>query len=108
MSQLILDLYPVSPGFKREGTSELSAKQSSCNSRKLQALVLHQLERSDLTADECAFRLGEDKLSIRPRFSELQAMDLIVETDLRRKNESGKSAIVWKIKRAAVNIVVTE
>lgn len=51
-----------------------------------------------MTTDECADRLGIDKLSIRPRFSELAALSKIADTGERHVNpSSGKRAIVWCI-----------
>jgi hypothetical protein len=49
-----------------------------------------------MTADECAAQLEVDKLSIRPRFSELATMGRITDSGERHKNASGKRAIVWK------------
>ena len=50
-----------------------------------------------MTADEAALFLSIDKLSIRPRFSELNRTGEIVDTGERRANDSGKKAIVWSI-----------
>ncbi|MCH8882314.1 MAG: alpha-hydroxy-acid oxidizing protein [SAR324 cluster bacterium] len=41
-------------------------------------------------------RLAFDKLAIRPRISELSRLGKITDTGRRRRNTSGKSAIVWK------------
>jgi len=59
------------------------------------------IERSanGLTTDECAERLGETVLSIRPRFTELAAKGEIEDSGIRRKNASGRSATVWRIAR---------
>lgn len=86
--------YPNRAGFKRSGTSEIGAK--SVDSKSLQARVLSVLRNTDATSDECASRLGESILSIRPRLSELLSLGKIVETDMRRPNKSGKLASVWR------------
>lgn len=48
-----------------------------------------------MTADECAAALREDKLSIRPRVSELVHDGFLKDSGTRRKNKSGKSAAVF-------------
>ena len=89
--------YPNSPGFKRRDTATLSAKQSAPKAPRLRQAVHDMLMlRGPLTADECAAYLDCDRLSIRPRFSELAALNKIADTGDRRANDSGKSAIVWR------------
>lgn len=95
-----LDLftYPTSPGFKARETSRAAAEANAPRAPRLRQLCLDALRLTDgLTADECAERLRVDKLSIRPRFSELAAVGKITDTGTRRQNGSGKSAIVWRI-----------
>ncbi len=59
---------------------------------------LHASNGPGITPDECASYLGLDKLSVRPRFTELQRAGLIHDTGARRKNPtSGKSAKVWTL-----------
>jgi len=48
-----------------------------------------------LTADECAAALREDKLSIRPRVSELVKDGFLKDSGIRRLNKSGKRAAVF-------------
>ncbi len=50
------------------------------------------------TADEVAYALKYSILTVRPRVSELYKLGLIVDSGLRRKNASGKNAIVWIVK----------
>lgn len=50
------------------------------------------------TADECALNLNESVLSIRPRFTEMRRLNWIEDTGERRKNDSGRNAIVWRVK----------
>lgn len=51
-----------------------------------------------LTADECASLLDVDRLTVRPRTSELRAESSIIDSGERRPNDSGKMAIVWKVR----------
>jgi predicted ArsR family transcriptional regulator len=44
-----------------------------------------------------ATRLGEDRLAIRPRVSELAELGEIERTDMTRRNASGRAARVWRI-----------
>lgn len=48
-----------------------------------------------LTADEAANRTNHTVLQIRPRCSELNQSELIIDSGKRRKNLSGRNAIVW-------------
>lgn len=51
-----------------------------------------------VTADECADALRLDRLTVRPRFTELKKDGLIEDTGTRRKNRhSGKSAAVMNV-----------
>lgn len=49
-----------------------------------------------LTADEVAHRLAEDPLSVRPQFTLLTQEGRIAETGERRRNKSGRMAMVWR------------
>jgi predicted transcriptional regulator len=48
-----------------------------------------------LTAHEIAQALDVDRASIQLRLSELRRKGLVVDSGQRRRNESGKRAIVW-------------
>jgi predicted HTH transcriptional regulator len=91
--------YPYMPGSKeRGGTSEAAAQAIAPAASYLRGRVLACLsERGPATADECAARLDLDILSIRPRFSELAHLGLIVKTGERRPNRSGALANVWRV-----------
>ena len=94
-----LDRYPHAPGWKARDTAEAAAHDAAPKAPHLRQLCLDSLKSSPgLTADECAARLGIDKLSIRPRFSELSATGQIVDTGERRRNASGKNAVVWSLR----------
>lgn len=88
--------YPVSPGFKRAGTSQAAAEAVKPRAKSLRDQVLALLKIQPLTADQCADWLGVDRLAIRPRLSELVKMNLIEDTGETRPNTSGINATVWK------------
>ncbi|MFQ3665562.1 MAG: hypothetical protein SNJ79_05940 [Sphingomonadaceae bacterium] len=90
--------YPGAPGFRRRETSSLAAGEVRTRAGRLRDEVLALLRREGpMTADEAAVRLGESVLSVRPRFSELALERHILETPERRRNASGRFAIVWKV-----------
>jgi predicted ArsR family transcriptional regulator len=102
MTQLDLDWtqprYPIEPGYKARSTSLSAARSLNDKAPRLRQLCVDQLLLyGPLTADECARNMGVDKLSIRPRFSELAAAGKILDSGDRRANGSGKRAIVWRL-----------
>lgn len=65
--------------------------------RRLQILCgLAQLNKA-VTGSEIAENLGLSILSVRPRLTELQELNCIFDTEVRRKNEFGNTEIVWQI-----------
>ena len=90
--------YPKSPGWKREGTSKQAAEKITSEAETLRELVLKVLAIGDYTADEISERLKRSVLSVRPRVSELLALNKIEDSGQRRKNESKHSAVVWRKK----------
>lgn len=89
--------YPLFPGAKRGGTSLAAAVSMAPLAHTLRGVALaHLRQRGPMTADEVAQVMGESVLAIRPRITELSKLDFIVETGQRRKNRSGKMAIVWR------------
>ena len=90
--------YPLFPGAKRGGTSLDAAVSMSPMAATLRMMALKKLrELGPLTADEVAHALGESVLAIRPRVTELGQLGWITETTLRRRNRSGRWAIVWRV-----------
>lgn len=88
--------YPETPGYKKTGTSEDAADSMRKKTPNLQQKVLVVLSHQDLTADECAYLLRANILSIRPRLTELLRLGKIADTGLTRANDSGKQATVWR------------
>ena len=77
--------YPQTAGWTDPHTSQDAA--DSIDAGTLRAIGIDALEHfGPMTSDECAGRLGRNILSIRPRFTELKAMNppLIFETGERR------------------------
>src|SRR4051812_18038145 len=93
--------YPYAPGVKTERpeTSRQSATRIASRAATLREKAFIVLKGQDLTADEVADALGEDRLAIRPRISELSAQNRIEDSGQRRENISGHNAVVWTIAR---------
>jgi len=89
--------YPHAPGAKARETSFEAARAIKPAADRLRRLTLEALRQRPMTADEVAAWLGLDKLSIRPRVSELAKQGKVIETGLRRANGSGRSACVWRV-----------
>lgn len=95
------DPYPASPGYKDRDTSRLAARVAAGRVELLRDQCLLALRKAGqdgiggLTADEAALQIGENVLSIRPRFSELVRLGKIKDSGQRRRNESGATAKVW-------------
>lgn len=96
MTDFDLFNYPTVAGFKRAGTSSEAAR--TIDAKTLRGKVVQELAKSPGTADEIADRLRVDKLSIRPRCSELAALGKVEDSGLRRANTSGKKAVVWQLR----------
>ena len=93
-----LAVYPESPRYKAPGASQQAARRIVPLVTGLRAKVLRSLrEDGPGTPDEIAERLGFSILSVRPRFSELNRLGLIEQSNERRTNDSGHRADVWRI-----------
>lgn len=94
----LFDPYPASPGYRLTDTSFKAAKDISSSKRaaRLRNRCLEIFKFGEFTADELARQINESVLSVRPRVTELSKLGEIVDTGIRRRNESGKFAIVWK------------
>ena len=92
--------YPVIPAAQDTDTSQAAAYSMISSAPTLRAKCLEALETADFTADEIAARVNVSILAIRPRLTELKVMKVVVDSGKRRRNVSGKSAIVWTLKTA--------
>jgi hypothetical protein len=92
--------YPEGPGFQHRDTSEDAATEIEERAVTLRAEALMLLRRASaegLTADEVATQADVTVLAMRPRITELSRLGLVVDSGKRRKNVSGKRAIVWRV-----------
>jgi hypothetical protein len=92
--------YPLSPGAKTGGTSREAAhiiSASSANVREQVWKTVAAAEPLGLTADQCAAKIDRKPGYIRPRLSELKKLGRVIKTEMRRPNESGLPASVWRI-----------
>lgn len=85
--------YPNAAGYQPADTSREAAKQLDAKdrTRTLNNRVLELMEQlpEGLTADAAAHHLNEDVLSIRPRFTQLKQIGLLVYRGERRKSRMG-------------------
>lgn len=95
------DKYPYKAGHRKVKTSIKSANDINKKLKRLQKVVLLELEKvypEGLTGSEIANRTGYSILSIRPRTTELKLQGLIIDTEKTRKNEGGKSEIIYQLR----------
>ena len=99
-------VYPYSAGFK--GTAETgrqAAEAIAPQLGRLQRLVERAIKARGsygLTPEEACEVLGIERVSLQPRFSELKAKGLVVDSGQRRLNPSSrKRAVVWVAKEYA-------
>lgn len=99
MTATARSLYPNAPGFYPSApeTSRQSAKAAAPRDKPLRQLCEEILSIKPMTADECAEKLGVDRLSIRPRISQLFKLGKIEDSGLRRQTISGSDAVVWQL-----------
>lgn len=92
--------YPNEPGHRGVDTSVAAANALKPRLSRLQLMAqraICEAGAAGLTADELAVGLDMDRYSIQPRTSELKRKGVIRDSGKRRKNASGKTAIVWII-----------
>lgn len=92
----LLDWYPKGPGHALRDTSIEAAAAVASRADTLRAEVLARLKVEPLSVHQCAAAMGEAVPAVQPRFSELVALGLVVDSGTRTKNLSGRSAIVWR------------
>ena len=91
--------YPAQPGARDRDTSIKAAEAIASKAPTLRAATLAAFQHSNgLTADEAADVIGASILSVRPRVTELARLGELEDSGERRRNHSGKAAIVWRIK----------
>ncbi|WP_230281663.1 helix-turn-helix domain-containing protein [Croceicoccus sp. Ery15] len=93
-----MSAYPNAPGHRNVETSVAAANALAPKLGRLQQMAHEAIREAGArgrTADELAERLGMDRYSIQPRTSELRRKGLICDSGERRRNATGKMAIVW-------------
>ena len=64
----------------------------------MESLVVKVLfDFGPMTSEEVSDKLGMRLVSVSPRFRPLANKRVIIDTGEKRKNKSGRSAIVWKL-----------
>ena len=103
MNQDLFNWYPypeeagtkTEEGPSREAAQDLNKKNKP---QRLRSKVIATLELfGSMTADECADKMRESILSIRPRFSELSRLGKIYKTGELRPSSTGKNQNVWRV-----------
>ena len=91
--------YPDVPGAYPVDTSRAAAEAIAPMANFLRSVVLRVLYRhpGGLTVDELCAKAGYPRYSLQPRFTELKYLRMIRDTGLRRRNVSGRNAIVWRL-----------
>ena len=95
------DKYPHKAGHRGVRTSKKSADEINPKLRRLQKMILIELEKvypEGLNTSELAKLTNKNILSIRPRTTELKLLGAIIDTETTRKNDGGKSEIVYKLR----------
>jgi hypothetical protein len=95
--------YPDAPGHRGIDTSIDAADAIAPKLGRLQRLaetMIRAAGDNGLTADELAARAGMERWSIQPRTTELQRQGISRDSGKRRRNITGKAAIVWVVRVA--------
>jgi hypothetical protein len=93
-----MSTYPNTPGHRNVDTSVAAADALAPKLGRLQRsaqVAIRAAGAHGLTTDELAAQLGMDRWTIQPRTSELRGEGLIRDSGQRRRNATGKLAIVW-------------
>ena len=95
------DKYPHKAGHRGVRTSKKSADEINPKLRRLQKMILIELEKvypEGLNTSELAKLTKRNLLTIRPRTTELKILGAIIDTETTRKNDGGKAEIVYKLR----------
>ncbi|WP_085810152.1 hypothetical protein [Sphingomonas sp. TZW2008] len=100
------ETYPDRPGFKGDSETGREAadamKECSGRYRRMALDLVKQRQAQGILPEEAADLTGVPRTTLQPRFSELRAQGLIVDSGMRRRNpSSGKKAVVWVLPQYA-------
>jgi len=90
------DAYPAARDTDTSRAAAASVAPSAARVRSMVMSAIRASAQDGLTADEAAGHLGMSVLTVRPRVSELGKSGAIVDAGVRRPNQSGRRAIVWR------------
>lgn len=93
------NFYPNVPATGRTDTSYESAVAIAPCAQTLRDQAFALLLERDSTADELAEAMNASILAVRPRVAEIVAKGKAYDSGARRRNSSGRSAIVWRAVR---------
>ena len=96
-----MDKYPHKAGHRGVRTSKQSADDINPKLSRLKKMILIELDNvfpDGLTGSELSKITKRNLLTIRPRTTELKLLGLITDTETVRKNDGGKSEIVYKLR----------
>jgi hypothetical protein len=95
----VLRRYPDTPGYQPTDTSKAAAESMEPHVTRLAGLVLDYLKfRGARTCEEVEQGLGFRRSTASARITELKLKGKIEDTGERRPTESGRKAIVWRVK----------
>jgi predicted transcriptional regulator len=98
--------YPLSAGYKEEGTSKSAAELIDAGVKTIREQVFYAIINKGnygATADEVAELLNLTPFTVRPRVTELFKLNKIKRTNTRRKNSSGLNAYVYVVSKDHLN-----
>ena len=91
-------IYPYAAGYRGCETSAQAAQAIEIAIGRLQRIALAAIRAAGgrgLTTNELVSVVGIHRDTMQPRTSELQERGLIRDSGARRRNVSGRNAIVW-------------
>ncbi len=91
-----MSTYPASPGFAPTDTSRAAADKIEPVAGTLQAEVYDRIKAWPSTCEEVEIALELSHQTASARIRELALYELIEDSGARRRNHSGRTAIVWR------------
>lgn len=92
------DRYPDAPGYSNPTTSRAAAESMKPHVTRIAGFVLERLKMYPQTCEEVEKGLGLRRSTASARITELRLKGKIEDAGERRPTESGRKAIVWRVK----------